>query len=79
MERYYFDVENGAVSRDERGTELPDHDKVRSAAIELLGQMLDDHSATFWKDPELRLTVRDHKDLILMRLTVFGTIAPAFS
>jgi hypothetical protein len=45
----------------------------------MFGQALRDKSASFWDDPELKLTVRDDGDLILLRLTVFGTTAPAAS
>lgn len=77
MNRYYFDIENGRSLRDEEGTELANQKGVRLAAVKLLGQVLCDSSGSFWDDPELKLTVRDDADLILMRLTVFGTLAPA--
>ena len=63
-------IENGAA-------ELTGQQEVRLEAVKLLGQVLRERSASFWDDPELRLTVRDDTDLILMRLTVFGTLAPA--
>lgn len=77
MKRFYFDVDDGFASRDDEGTELPSLNGVRLESVKMLGQLLCDRSASFWNDPELRLTVRDDADLILMRLTVFGTIAPA--
>jgi hypothetical protein len=76
MNRYFFDIENGQSLRDKDGTELADQKQVRLAAVKLLGEELRDRSASFWEDPELRLTVRDDTDLILMRITVFGTLAP---
>ena len=77
MSRYFFDIEDGRSSRDDEGTNLPNLQGVRGQAVQMLGQVLRDRSASFWDDPELRLTVRDDGDLILMRLTVFGTLAPA--
>jgi len=77
MARYYFDVEDGRCSRDEEGTALPGLRVVRVAAVEMLGQILRDKSRTFWDAPDLRLTVRSDDDLILIRLSVFGTLAPA--
>ena len=77
MNRFFFDIENGGSLRDSDGTELPDLHGVRDSALQLLGQELRDRGASFWDDPALRLTVRDSNDLILMRITVFGTTAPA--
>jgi len=77
MNRYYFDIDDGRTSPDEEGTELPNQLGVRLEAVKLLGHELCDRSASFWENPELALTVRDDTDLILMRLTVFGTLAPA--
>ena len=79
MERFYFDIEDGGTSRDKDGTELSDLKGVRRNALQLLGQELCDRGASFWEDQELRLTVRDSNDLVLMRLTVFCTMAPAMS
>jgi hypothetical protein len=77
MDRFFFDIEDGGSSRDNEGTELPDLRGARDSAHQMLGQELCDRGGSFWEDPELRLTVRDANDLILMRLTVFGTMAPA--
>jgi hypothetical protein len=77
MDRYFFDFENGRAPRDEEGTEYPDQKGARLAAVQMLGQLLCDRSASFWDEPEFGLTVRDNADLILMRLTVIGTLAPA--
>ena len=77
MDRFFFDIEDGATTRDNEGTELPNLHGVRDSALQLLGQELRDRGASFWDDPELRLTVRNTDHLILMRLTVFGTMAPA--
>jgi len=77
MARYYFDVEDGQILNDEEGTALPSMRSARVAAVEMLGQILRDKSRTFWDDPDLKLTVRSDNHLILMRLTVFGTVAPA--
>lgn len=76
MRRYFFDLDDGGA-RDEEGTQLTDMRAVRAASVEMYGQALRDKSASFWDDPELKLTVRDDGDLILLRLTVFGTTAPA--
>lgn len=77
MNRYYFDIEDGRTSRDEDGTDLPDLDGARVAAVELFGTALRDKGSTFWDRCELGLTVRNESDLVLMRLTVFGTLSPA--
>jgi len=77
MDRYFFDFDNGRASRDEEGTEFLDLKGARLAAVQMLGQLLCDRNASFWDEPEFGLTVRDDADLILMRLTVIGTLAPA--
>lgn len=77
MERFYFDLENGESIQDTEGTELTSHRGACHESLQLLGQTLRDKGGAFWNDPELRLTVRDSNDLVLMRLTVFGTMAPA--
>ena len=77
MTRYFFDLEDGKTSRDEEGTELDDRQGALLEAVKLLGQELCDRGASFWENPDLKLTVRDDTDLTLMRLTVFGTLAPA--
>lgn len=76
MNRYFFDIEDGRSSRDAEGTELQHLREARGEAVKLLGVVLAESSATFWDDPELQLTVRDDSDLTLMRITVFGTLAP---
>ena len=70
-------AEEGRFGRDQKGTSLPTLESARLAAVELLGQVLRDQCRTFWNDPDLKLTVRSDDDLILMRLTEFGTLAPA--
>ena len=77
MPRYYFDLADGQSNRDEEGTALPSLRAVRVAAVEMLGHVLRDKSRTFWDEPDLKLTVRSDDDLILMRLSVSGTLAPA--
>jgi hypothetical protein len=77
MNRYYFDIEDGRTSRDEDGTALPDLDGARLAAVELFGTALRERGSAFWDRCELGLIVRDESDLVLMRLTVFGTLSPA--
>ena len=76
MQRYYFDIEDGRDSPDRDGTEIATLQGVRRAAVEFLGQMLCDRSATFWDHSELRLTVRTQDDRRLLRLTVLGTRIP---
>lgn len=77
MKRYFFDFEHGQKPRDDEGIELPDQHNARLEAVKLLGQELCDKSASFWDAPEISLVVRDHADFVLMRLTVFGSLAPA--
>lgn len=77
MARYFFDLEDGQSDPDVEGTQISSLRSVRTAAVEMLGQVLRDRSQTFWDKPDLMLTVRSDDDLILMRLTVFGTLAPA--
>ena len=77
MARYFFDLEDGQSDLDGEGKQLSSLRSVRIAAVELLGQVLQDRSQTFWDRPDLMLTVRSDDDLILMRITAFGTLAPA--
>jgi hypothetical protein len=77
MNRFFFDVGGGQASRDEDGTEFASLEEVRQASVRLLGEELRERKGSFWDNPELMVTVRNDNDLILLRLTVFGTTAPA--
>ena len=74
MDRYYFDVENGAGERDGEGVELKDAASARTMEARTVGEMLNDGAASFWASPALALTVRDGRGGILCRLTVTGTM-----
>lgn len=77
MGRYYFDIEDGPSGRDEEGTTVANARDLQSMAVEMLGQILQDKGASFWKNPNLRLSVRDERNKIHLRLTVCGSSVSA--
>lgn len=78
MQRFFFNLADGASSPDKEGVEFDDLASVREAAIKYLGQSLVDRPDEFWRSGgDWALTVTDPSGLTLFRLHVVATEAPS--
>ncbi len=78
MARYVFVIENGFGVADETATaEYPDMDMVRREAARYFGQLMIDHPRELWDGRVAALVVRDEAGLVLLRIDVVATDAPA--
>ena len=59
MARYFFDVINSSPFMDEEGSEFSDLDAVRTAAVTLAGEVIQDHAERFWGGEAWKFSVRD--------------------
>lgn len=75
MPVFHFNISDGALEPDLRGTELPDLQTARREAIRLLGEVLRDNADVFWREGRLTLTVTDAKGLALVALETFSVEA----
>lgn len=73
MPIYHFNVHDGVSIPDPEGTELPDLQSARKAAVQLCGALLTEQAEAFWNEKEWSLDVCDHSGLILFKLTFFAT------
>lgn len=76
--RYFFDVEDGAVVRDEHGAEVQGAQALSLMAVETIADAMKKRGSAFWNSPSLTLTVRDADGLTLLAIQVVGTLAAAF-
>jgi hypothetical protein len=76
--RYFFDVEDSAVVRDEHGAEAPSAQALSLMAVEAIADAMKERGSAFWNSPSLTLTVRDGDGLTLLAIQVVGTLAAAF-
>ena len=77
MPRYFFDLRDGTYLPDHEGTELPNLQAARVAAVELAGGLLKDGAAKFWDGMEWRVEVKDEAGLLLFILDFSATDSPA--
>jgi hypothetical protein len=77
MPRYYFELADGGRESDDRGTELPDLDAARLAAIVFAGEYISDHPEVVVDRRSLRVLVTDEAGV--ERLAVAITVASAGS
>jgi hypothetical protein len=77
MPRFHFHTEDGCVYPDEEGIELATVTEARRQAARMLGEMLKEQPDKFWEDGGLKLTVTDHRGLVLFVLDASATVAPA--
>lgn len=73
MPRYFFEVHDGALSRDQEGTVLDDLPAARVAAAELAGSLLKDQAETFWEREAWRVDVKDERGALLFALHIYAT------
>ena len=76
MDRYYFHIDDGEVSVDSEGHELPSLEVAKCEAIKMAGNMICEAPARFWDHGEWTMTVADEGGLTLFRLDIIGTEAP---
>ena len=74
MPRYHFNIDVGV---DSEGTEYKNLAVAKCEAIKAAGRIISDAAATFWDRPDWTMTVTDPAGLILLRLEILGTEAPA--
>ena len=79
MNRYFFHINYGELSRDVTGTELSSLTEAKASAVAMLGEMLRDEAAAFREKPDLTITVADENDLTLWAVTVMGQELPGVS
>lgn len=72
MERYFFHIDYGEVSRDREGTEYPSLEAAKNATVKVLGEILKDEGDKFWTKPDLTVTVTDATNLTLWTISASG-------
>jgi hypothetical protein len=75
--RYFFHTQDGVTVPDESGVELADVQEARLEAASLVGQMLRDDRAEFWRSEALSLSVTDPDGLTLFTILVSAVVSPA--
>jgi hypothetical protein len=75
--RYYFHTEDGRLTPDRMGVELPDIDAARREAVQALGEILKERAEAFWSERALRICVADKDGLTLFLIDVTAVDAPA--
>ncbi len=73
MPRFFFHVHDHRDLPDREGTELPDLDAARVAAVQTAGEMLRDYSQDFWSGQEWTMRVTDETGTDVLTLTFTGT------
>lgn len=77
MPRYFFDIRDGRDIIDDDGTELPDLNAARVAAVNFAGEALADVGGEFWVDDhEWRVDVSDEDRVLLFTLVFMAVEAP---
>ena len=79
MARYHFHLSNGVADPDVEGHDLPDLASAQHSAAKLVGQLLLDKPALFWRDGHWLLTVSDERDLTLFTIRVTANEAPVLN
>jgi hypothetical protein len=59
MARYFFQLENGRIVRDSRGSEHPHLHDARVQAVRALAEIIDEKRESFWDDQPVRVVVSD--------------------
>jgi hypothetical protein len=78
MPRYFFNVFDPVMSRDELGTECPDLRAARAEAVRTSGQMLQGIAEGIRDGLEWRMEVTDHREhvLFVVRVAVEDGVMP---
>ena len=70
MPRFFFHVHDGSFYADEHGTELPDQDRARNIALEILSHLVRGASGDLWCGSAFRVIVEDERGAPLFTLEV---------
>lgn len=76
MPIYHFHFRNGRACPDLDGTQLVDDEAAQVAAVQFLGELLQDRSSSFWETRSLEIEVSNQAGLPLFLLQV-GVCGPA--
>lgn len=79
MPRYIFRTDADRAGIDPATVELPSIHEAQGQAVAYMGELLRDMNGAFWERGHMSLTVEDETGLVLVRLDVAGTLAPAVS
>ena len=77
MRRYFFHLENGSVLEDQEGVDLPDLEAAKCAAVQLLAEILCDQPGRVLATETYQVTCTDEDGLMLFKVQVVVTLAPA--
>ena len=77
MERFYFNVMDGASAPDREGVLLSGLDAARIEAVRLTGALLSEAPASACAGDDWRVEVVDQRGLTLFMITVITTDSPA--
>lgn len=77
MPTYFFHTENGHHHADPDGSEMSDVEAAKSAAVQILSEMLRGAACSFWETEALRLIVTDDQGLTLFRLELCAVVDPS--
>lgn len=75
MPQYHFQIDDGAKRDD--WVDLPDILAARTLASRLAADLIGDDDALLWREGLCELTVLDEGGLLLFRITILWTDAPA--
>jgi hypothetical protein len=75
MPRYFFHVEDGALVKDEQGTDLPNLEAAQKHASILLGELLTNCPGIVLSDQVLRVNVTDDCRMIFLTVEALATVS----
>jgi hypothetical protein len=76
MARYYFHVEDGVCSHDDHGTDLADLEAAKTEGLRIMGEVVRDDLADFWRKNRLSVLITDRDGRALYRLDLTGAPSP---
>lgn len=79
MPRYVVRTDLDPENAPAPAIEVASTGEIRSQAVAYLGELLRDLSDDFWERGLMSLTVEDETGLVLIRLDIAGTMAPALA
>ena len=74
MPRYFFNIDNSISDEDDEGTDLPNPQVARHAAVLFAADYLRQDPAMIWDGHRLRVEVRDEAGNALLWVVVTATI-----
>ena len=77
MPRFHFHVHDGRSTLDTEGSELPSLDHARLEAVRFAGKLMDEEARRIADGEDWHLEVADETGLVLFRLDILATTAPA--